>query len=479
MKIVGIVCEYNPFHKGHEYQIEKAKELTGCETAVCVMSGNFMQRGDIAVFDKFTRAKSALLSGADLVIELPTVFSLSCAEKFAFGAVSILNAIGADYISFGAESSDIKELGNLANLLSDETKDFKKSISKKLKSGISYQVARDETLEELCGVDTSPLSKPNNALAIEYLKALKRLNSAIEPVLIKRKGAGYNSKILNKSKFASASGIREYVKQNGIKEDLADFVPSHTLDLFKEKKPVFLNELDNIILYKLRSMDKTELKIINDVTEGLENRIIDGAKKCTSTEELINFCSGKRYTKNRIARIILCALLGIKKADVTAPEYVRVLGMTKRGAKVLSDIKKTCPLPVINKLAAYKGDKSMLKFDLLASDIYSLFTENKQALSDFKTSPAVIDKDEENYVYIIRCADNSLYCGWTNDLKKRFSDHQNGKGAKYTKGRGPLELVYFEVIKDKNEALKREYEIKQLSRSKKDKLIKDFIIKLV
>ncbi len=471
MKTVGIVCEYNPFHTGHEYHIARAKEITGADAVVCVMSGNFMQRGDVAIFDKHTRAKAALLTGADLVIELPVVYALSCAEKFAYGAVSILDAVGVDFVCFGAECDNIKTLEKLADALYAETDEFKACISKNLKEGLSYQKSRDIALKEVLNINPAHLSKPNNALAIEYLKALKKLSSKSEPVAIKRIGEGYNSQKLSENSFSSASGIRNSLKKEYDIEKVNEFLPPATHVLYKDKTPVFRAALDEIVLYKLRTTSKEELRNINDVAEGIENRILKAAGECKSFEEIVDCVSGKRYTKSRASRIILSALLDIKKEDVKKAEYIRVLGMSKMGTKVISDIKKTCPMEVITKLAAYKKESDMLKKDILASNIYAILSGG-QAGSDFKTSPAVIDKNETHYVYIIKCADDSLYCGWTNNLEKRFEAHKAGKGAKYTKGRGPLELVYYEEFNNKSDALKREIEIKQLSRAEKDKLIK-------
>lgn len=482
IKTVGIICEYNPFHNGHKYHIEQAKKITGADAAVCIMSGNFVQRGEAAVCDKFSRSKAAVLGGADLVLELPVVYSLSCAEKFASGAVEILDKIGADYLCFGAECGDIKKLERLCDILLNETEEFKKALKDGLNQKKSYQQSRDAAIKSVCGVSAAPLSKPNNALAIEYLKAIKRLNSKIKPVLIKRLGADYNDKAMCDFSFSSARAIRENLKTQNAEKILKAALPPETLFLYENeitagRFALFSSGLDSIILYRLRTIGADELKNINDVSEGIENRIINGAKICSSFSELINYVSGKRYTKSRIARIILCAVLNIKKTDVTAPEYVRVLAANDAGAKVLKQIKKTCPLPVITKITNKTRDLPMLKFDIAASDIYSLlFKDDRSARRDFKISPSFTE-NQKNYVYILRCADSTLYTGWTNNLEKRLADHDAKKGAKYTKTRTPVTLEYFEIFAEKSKALSREYEIKQLSKQKKESLIKNFKLK--
>lgn len=480
IKTVGIVCEYNPFHNGHKYHIEQAKKITGADAAICIMSGNFVQRGSLAVCDKFLRAKTAILGGGDLVIELPVVYALSCAEKFASGAVYILDKIGVDYICFGAECSNLNTLDKLADILLNETDEFKQKLKEFMKNGSSYQKARDKALKQVHNISAKALSLPNNALAVEYLKALKKLNSNITPVLVKRLGANYKEEKLCQNSFSSATAIRLHLASDNIKSVLENNVPSQTLPLYENemklgKFPVFSSAADNMILYRLRTMSADDLRQINDVTEGIENRILSCAKTASSFEELITAVSSKRYTKSRISRIILCALLNIKKNDLTAPEYIRVLALNETGAKVLKSIKKTSELPIITKLSYKKHNFPMLKFDIRATDIYSLcFNESKIASADFTTSPSIIGKSDKNFVYILRCSDGSLYTGWTNDLNKRISDHNSKRGAKYTKSRTPVILEYFEICQSKSEALSREFAIKQLTRPQKENLIKTF-----
>lgn len=466
MKTAGIICEYNPFHTGHKYHIEQTRKQTGADAIVCVMSGNFTQRGDAAIANKFLRAKAAVLGGADLVLELPCAFSISCAENFALGGVSILNAINADFISFGAECKSLEKLISLSDILVSEPESFKNILSERLNLGESYPKARAYAAKSIFPNAEKIMSKPNNSLALEYLSALKKTGSKISPVLVLRKGAGYNDNTLNKM-YASASGIRNALLESN---DILSYIPQETHEVFSEiiKNPVYTKSFNDIAVYKLRTCGAEYLKNINDVSEGLENRIIQAAKKLNSIEEIISSCASKRYTKNRISRIIFAAIIGIEKDFQKDINYLRPLAMNETGAKLLSSIKKNSPLPIITKLANYNGDMSLLKYDILASDIYNI-VKGESGASDYTNSPYVAGK--KNYVYILKCADNTLYTGWTTDLDARLKAHNSKSGAKYTKARTPVELVYFEEFKTKSEALKREYEIKQLSKKKKEELI--------
>lgn len=370
-KIAGIVSEYNPFHNGHRYHIEKTREITGCDAVLTVMSGNFAQRGEPCICDKYKRAKMALMGGIDLVIELPAVYAVSSAEIFAKGAVEILENAGCDFLSFGAENDDLKKLCEIAGILkSDELNTL---VIEKLKDGKSYPRALSEAMGENGFSDI--LESPNNILAVEYIKAIKNMT----PVAVKRKGSMHDQ-------TGSASDIRERKSNNVSYKDL---VPDFSYSLLKETKIPDKKIFESLILYKLRTMTKEELKNTPDVSEGLENRIKKAVLKCTSFDELCEEIKTKRYTMARISRILTNALLHIKKDDIKKPpEYLRILGMNETGMSILSEIKKTSEIPIIIKTADAKMC-DMLKTDILASDIYSVLT-NTTASSDFLNSPIVI-----------------------------------------------------------------------------------------
>lgn len=371
LKTAGIVAEYNPFHNGHLYHIEKTKEITGCDVVLAVMSGNFAQRGEPCICDKYKRAKMALMGGADLVLELPTLYSVSSAEIFAQGAVKILEEAGCEFISFGTESDDLKKLCEIADILKSEKLNL--IVNEKIKDGKSYPRAISEAISEYGYSEL--LGNPNNILAVEYIKAIKKAT----PIAIKREGSMHDKK-------GSASDIREKIKSESSYKDL---VPDFCLPILSDAKMPDRKIFENLVLYRLRTMTEEELKNTPDVSEGLENRIKKASLKCTSFDSLCEEIKTKRYTMARIRRILINALLHIKKDDIKKPpEYLRVLGMNKTGMSALSEIKKTSQIPIITKTADAKIS-DMLKTDILASDIYSVLT-NSPASSDFLNSPIVL-----------------------------------------------------------------------------------------
>ena len=369
MKTAGIIAEYNPFHKGHEYHINMTRDLTGAEGIVAVISGNFVQRGEAAVCDKYERTQMALMGGADLVVELPCVYSCQSAEFFAKGGVGILEKLGCDYISFGMESEDLSELVKIADQIKKPDENFKNKLSDALKDGISYPKA----LAKALGTDV--VDTPNNVLAIEYLKAIESL----KPIGIRRKGSFHDQP-------GSASDVRE---RFGKGEDIASLVPTYTADVLKTQKIPDRHVYESLVLYKLRTMTAEEISRLPDVTEGLENRIKEGALCCTTYDELCEYVKTKRYTMARIRRIFVNALLGITKDDLNvSPQYIRVLGMNKTGMKILADLKDKTEIPIITKTADAKVCR-MLEVDIMASDIYALLTGSK-ALADYTNSPIII-----------------------------------------------------------------------------------------
>lgn len=376
MKTAAIICEYNPFHNGHKYQIEQAK-LTH-DAVVCIMSASFVQRGDIAVFDKWTRAKAALSSGSDLVIELPVCFSLNTAERFAFGGVSLADSLGIiDTLFFGSESGDIKKLENAAILLIDEPSEISEEIKKYMSQGMSHPTAKTKAYSKI--IDSGLITEPNNILGIEYIKALKLINSKITPNTIERNSVSHHD--LNTSgSFASATLIREMLEKN---EDISQFVP------VSYPKPFNKDKLNEILRYKLLEMSSNEIALINDVTEGLENRIKEAAKKCLTFDEICEYVKSKRYTLARIRRILLSCLIGIDKdVSKTPPSYIRVLSSNQKGLELLSKIKENSSLPIITKTADFKDFNKSFELDLKATDIYNII-QNKPLGEDYYMSPII------------------------------------------------------------------------------------------
>ncbi len=374
MKILGIICEYNPFHLGHKYQIETAKKLCGADFVVAIMSGNYVQRGDIAVFDKQTRAKAALKNGIDLVIELPTVMSLCSAERFAHCGVTILDALNANFISFGTETLDIMAISEIAYILAEEPWEYKESLAKHLKSGVSYATARNNALSELLSFSDDVVSMPNNILAIEYLKAKYKLDSKIDAVPVYRRGGGYNSDSLD-GEFISATAARKLISDGS---PLDGFVPDNTLSVYENAKIHDIKNMEKAIIASICKMSADELKYVADVSEGLENKIKKAALISSSFDELCDNIKSKRYAHSRIRRILLHAFLGIKKIDLVPPQYIKILDFNKNGQELLNKIKQETKLPLaknFNHIKALQNPlaEEMWKKELLFDKIYDLF----------------------------------------------------------------------------------------------------------
>ncbi len=374
MKTMAVICEYNPFHNGHKYQLTEHKEQLGADGVICLMSGSFVQRGAPAVYDKWTRAKDAVLNGADLVLELPVVYSCQSAKRFATGAVKLLDKLGVvDFLSFGSESGNIFELRRCANIINSE--DFSLHINEELKSGLSYPSARTEVFKKFYpGIDETLLSSPNNILAIEYLNALKNINSVIKPKTIKR----------NRN-FVSASQIREKMAKD---EDVTLFTPTEIHKTYSQEA------FDFLVLYHFRKESLEALQKICDMREGLEHKFKKALQISTTVDKLADTVKSKRYTRTRIDRIIVNSLLGIHDSDTKLdPQYARVLAFNEKGQEILANMKKTSLIPIITKTADAKSDnpefKRMLEKDILSTDIYSVITNQETGL-DYKTSPIVI-----------------------------------------------------------------------------------------
>ncbi|MBR4030074.1 MAG: nucleotidyltransferase [Clostridia bacterium] len=364
MKITGIIAEYNPFHNGHKYQIENS----GADATVVVMSGNFVQRGEPAIWNKWTRAKFAVLNGVDLVLELPCDFAISSAERFAFGGVYILNSLGLiDTITFGAEN-DLDDLNNTLNELSEA------DIISVMKEhqGLSYHEARNKIVS-----NKDILNKPNNILGIEYLKALKKLNSDILPNVILRKGAEHNS-LSPVENFASATYLRDAIKNN---KDFAKFMPTPIPDC----TPVTAEDFFYLIKYRLLS---DELFKIGEMREGIENRIKKAILSANSFDELISSIKTKRYTYTSICRMIIQSLLNIKKDDLAeVPQYTKVLAASKKGREILNNARKKSSIPIITKGSDAK-DIPEFNLDVKAGNIYSII-EKSTLNQDYTMMPYI------------------------------------------------------------------------------------------
>ena len=389
-RVLGIIAEYNPFHNGHLYHIAKSKQETGAQYVIAVISGNFVQRGNTSIINKWKKARMALLNGVDLVIELPTIYSISSAENFAEGAIKIFNSLGiVDSISFGMETNDIATLNNIANVLYNEPKEYITILSHELKKGNSYPKARENALlmylNDLKRY-ANVLSGSNNILGIEYLKAMRKTKSTITPIGIKREKVLYNDKYIV-DEFASATAIRKMLMTKQL-NDISKIMPRNSYLLLGEELKnghycVDISRFEKEIIYTLRKMKTEDIAKLPDVSEGLENSIKNAADSCNTLEELVNIVKTKRFTQTRIQRILLYALLGIDKKQMETSKkvvpYVRVLGFNNKGKELISEMMKLNPkLNIITSVKKYidtvanKNLKEMLEKDILATNIYTL-----------------------------------------------------------------------------------------------------------
>ena len=390
--VLGIISEYNPFHNGHLHHLNESKRISHSDYSIAIMTGNFTQRGEPSIVDKWSKAKMAIESGVDLVIELPTLYAISSAENFASGAIKILNSLGiVDYISFGSECDDISVLNDVANVLCAEPDEYKTLLSHELSKGVSFPKAREKALMMyLNNVRrfANVLSSPNNILGIEYLKALKRQKSNIQPITIKREGSNHNDNTISKyEKFASASAIRNLCLSDDI-SILKNVMPESSFDILNDsiKKGNIVNNLsafDKEIIYTLRKMSTDEIANLPDVSEGLEFAIKSAANECNSVVELLSIINTKRYTKTRIQRILLYAILGITKKDMQISKnivpYIRILGFNDKGKGILSEIsKRNRKLELVSSVKKFmdkgpnKNLKLMMEKDIWATNVYTL-----------------------------------------------------------------------------------------------------------
>ncbi len=385
MRICAIIAEYNPFHAGHAYHIQKTREISECDHVVCLMSGDFVQRGEPAIFDKWHRAQAAVRCGADLVLELPAIYALRSAEGFACGAVRILQNLGIDVLSFGSETDDIHQLKTLSDILINEPSRYKEQLKTYLDQGISYPASRSMAMQEyLCNPEVSILMTGSNAiLGLEYLNALSRLNSEITPTVIRRKGDNYNEESLSLS-LSSATAIRKHLLKKGLDESILANMPEPAFHIFADLLdsdfiPVSSQHFFKEMLYAVRMMPAEAIANIPDVSEGLENRIKSAAESAKDYDDLVRRIKTKRYTQTRIQRILIYILLGITRetaqyADAHSPENIKVLAYKKDSAHLLSHFSKNSQVNLFHSSVGLENDP-FVGLDIRAADVYALAQE--------------------------------------------------------------------------------------------------------
>lgn len=389
MKVAGIIAEYNPFHNGHAYLVQKARE-NGATHVVAVMSGNFVQRGEPAMFEHSVRTRAALINGVDLVLQLPAVYAVSPAQSFAGAAVKILGGTGVvDELVFGSECGDTEKIIRAADII--ESDSLKPLLYAELKKGLSFASARENALRILSPESADIIKSPNNILGVEYVSAIKRTDSRMIPVTLPRLGAEHDSEETC-GNIASASYIRE-LSGGG---EWRNFVPENTALLYEKSPVADIKRIENAILYRMRTADAESLAKAPDVSEGIENRIISSAESAKNLEELYSFAKTKRYSHARIRRIILNYFLGITAEDLAlSVPYIRVMGFNDRGAELIRKANNSACLPIITKAAdvASLGENAQRIFSIecRAGDIYSLCFEEIGASGGEKRSRPIIE----------------------------------------------------------------------------------------
>ena len=385
MVTVGIVAEFNPFHKGHKYIIDKARQITGADNVIVICSGNFVQRGEPAIFDKTVRTKSALANGVDAVFELPVYYSTASAETFARASVKFLTELGfVDYICFGSESDHIKILPTIANVLANEPAEYKDALKKELQTGLSFPKARVNALKSYFALNGSlsideieiTMRSPNNILAIEYIKAIKNFGSSIKPVAIKRIGADYSS-LDTIDDYVSATAIRN---QAYLGNDILNFIPENCEDYIKEYKPLFIHDFNIILGTSL--INNNNFDEFYDINKDLANRINNQKNNYTDIEHFMMQLDSKNFTRTSISRSLFHILLNIKNQYIREAiednyfTHARLLGIN-RGSNLMSVINDNSNINIISRYSDYYRnasglDKKLLDISLYADEIYRL-----------------------------------------------------------------------------------------------------------
>ena len=400
MSVIGIVGEYNPFHYGHKHHIAETKRLLGEDCpVVCAMSGDFIQRGEAAVYSKFARAEAAVRSGVDLVLELPPAWALSSAEGFARGAVGLLGSIGVvTHLSFGSECGEVEPLETLAEILLDPLigADIRRELE--AQEGIPFAAARQRAVAKRAGELSGQLETPNNILAVEYIKAVYEQGLSIKPVTVQRFGSGHDK--ISESGHKSAAEIRRALA-NGA--DISASVPGSAYEIYRREDklgrgPVLMENLESAMISRLRMLPDSAFAALPDAGEGLNNRLARAAREESGLDAVIAAAKSKRYALSRIRRMVMCAVLGIS-ADMSreTPPYARVLAANARGCALLRDMEGKARIPVITKPAAVKelGAECREVFDRSSSahDLYVLgysAKEERRGGADWRTSPKII-----------------------------------------------------------------------------------------
>lgn len=406
MKICAIICEYNPLHYGHLYHIQKAKELSGCDAIMCIQAGNFTQRGEPAITNKYVRSRMALEAGADIVVQIPTAYCCSSAEIFAMAGIKIANSFeNVTHLAFGCETENFELLKEVAKFFANEPKEYKEKLKKFLDQGDSLPVSRQKAIEEMMKEDKvvfseitetlNILSKPNNILAIEYLKALYKTKSKIEPIFTTRSNSDYNSADLN-GKDSSATAIRTRLLTKNKVKSIKKLVPSFTYNLLKEDIDEYglpdTNLYNDLCSYVIKTSSASEIKNIYDVSEGIENRFIESATKFKDFNELLLDVKTKRYTYTRLKRIVLRLLLKIDKEIVGSIykmdklPFIKVLAFNAEKKELLSNVDADTNIIIRNKNIVKNPSKeytTLAEIEDRANAVFNMLLRKSKTIPKF------------------------------------------------------------------------------------------------
>lgn len=413
MRTVGLIVEYNPFHNGHSYHLQQSRKIMEADAVVAVMSGNFLQRGEPALVDKWTRTRMALAGGCDLVIELPVAYATQAAEWFAYGAVALLEATGVvDAFCFGTESGRLAPLQRAAELAADEPEPFKQLLKERLETGIAYPQAYSSAIAEYAAIqgdsETSAFAfdQPNHTLGLHYLIAHRRLQGRMKPFTIVREKSEYNQSTITDACIASATAIRKLVLEQMSLPDIRPYVPASTYELLaesmeKRQAPVSWDNYIHPLLHGIVTRDAEQLRQLHELAEGLEYRLLQSLPQLDESkfESLLELLKTKRYTRTKLQRALLSVLLGHRKADFTpdklrnGTEYLRVLGFTDKGRELLKRMKKTAAVPVLLSAARPPELYRYLELDTAASAAYLLGVpgaNTSDLFRDFRDKPVML-----------------------------------------------------------------------------------------
>lgn len=400
MKALGIVVEYNPFHNGHAHHIAQAKKDTNADVVIAVMSGQFLQRGEPAFVDKWYRTKMALASGADIIIELPYVYSTAKATHFAKGAIALLDACGCDSFVFGSEEGNIAPFLNTYQLIKTHQESYNAAIHSAIKEGNSYPQALQYAYQQLSTQFPNTyvdLAQPNNILGFHYIEAAQNINSTMQAVTIARIGAGYHESIVSDTAIASATGIRKSLNHNSDITSVSTFLPlasMQQLQLWQQQHQQFITwqSLWPLLQFTLVQHTPQQLQHYADVTEGIEFALHKAAKTSANFEQFMQKIKSKRYTWTRLQRMLTHIFVGVTKemrdTTSTMPSYIRLLGMTAQGQNYINTHKKSFTLPLISRVG--KATDSMLQLDCKATEMYALgvaLHSNNTIKQDFQMPP--------------------------------------------------------------------------------------------